>query len=232
MRTKPRESNRGFTRVDVVAIFAILLVLLAATSPTWVHLRSQRQREKCVNNLKNIGLASRIFSTGCREDHPWWNPIAEGGTKEYTTDARETWAHFAAHSNELSTPMLLHCPADRQRIPADSFVASGDPGAVRAFVRNDQLSYFLNLGQSEEDPESIASGDRNLTTNGVEVASSSRFTLSSKDVLGWTDGMHRKAGNILLGDGSVHQVTPARLTEAWRQLAAKENQRTNVWLVP
>jgi hypothetical protein len=36
-------------------------------------------------------------------------------------------------------------------------------------------------------------------------------------VVGWTDKMHQKAGNVALGDGSTQQLSTPKLAEALRQ---------------
>jgi prepilin-type processing-associated H-X9-DG protein len=59
-----------------------------------------------------------------------------------------------------------------------------------------------------------------------------RLVVSANTVLGFTATTHKSAGNILLGDGSVQQVTSVRLNEALRDALQVSVLRTNVWLVP
>jgi hypothetical protein len=59
--------------------------------------KEQAARIKCVNNLKNIGLAARIWATTKQDQWP---------------------VDFTSMANELSTPQILICPSDPAREPA------------------------------------------------------------------------------------------------------------------
>jgi hypothetical protein len=70
--------------------------------------RQRAERIKCVNNLKNVGLAARIW--------------AHNADKNYPKD-------FLTMTNELSTPKILLCPSDPARTQGidtwEKFSASG-----------------------------------------------------------------------------------------------------------
>jgi hypothetical protein len=52
--------------------------------------------------------------------------------------------------------------------------------------------------------------------------------LGKGDRLGWTAEMHTQQGNVVLGDGSVQQLTSSQLTAALKA----SSPRTNRFLVP
>lgn len=60
---------------------------------------------QCVNNLKQIGLAARMWAINHNENYP---------------------PDFLSISNELSTPKILFCPSETNRQAADSFAAYRD----------------------------------------------------------------------------------------------------------
>jgi len=186
--------------------------------------RTKAPRVTCVLNLKNIGLAMRIFSTDHGDKWPMDLSVTNHGTREWLSDQSQLWRHWLSLSNELSTPTMLLCPADKERQPTKPLTWS-------LITDNSHLSYFLGLDARENSPQSILAGDRNLTTNGVPVGPG-RLLLTTNLLLGWSKELHNQAGNVLLGDGSVQQMSSDRLHAAWRDAATHRKGGTNVWIVP
>ncbi len=80
------------------------------------------QHITCGNNLKQIGLAFKIWAGDHGDKYPFQVSTNAGGTLELCDrDAegfdRNALAHFLVMSNELSTPLLLCCPHDGSKIP-------------------------------------------------------------------------------------------------------------------
>jgi hypothetical protein len=77
----------------------------------------------CVNNLKQIGLAARVWANDNSDVFP---------------------ANFLAMSNELSAPKILVCPADTGRKPATTWQEFGPPNVSYEFL-NANGTYIANL---------------------------------------------------------------------------------------
>jgi len=200
---------RAFTQVELLVVIFVVFVLFAVAFSWLARMGPRSSRISCVNNLKNIGLAYRTFAVDNEGKFPWQLPAHEGGTAEVVDDPVQVWRHFAAISNELSTPKILLCPHDTHRQRNNTWTN------LVSRVRNNGVSYFIGLDGSEERPASILGGDRNLTTNGIAV-SSARLVLTTDTPVGFTRAMHQSAGWILLGDGGVEPVTSSRLNELVR----------------
>jgi len=136
-------------------------------------------------------------------------------------------------ANELGfAPKVIVCPADERR-PAGTF----------SNLHSDlNLSCFVGESANNEEPNSLVGGDRNLapgatskddygfspeSSGGNDVAIQTNTQASP---VCWSLKMHSHgnaagAGNILLGDGSVQQVTSGSLRSNWLLLAG----RTNNW---
>jgi hypothetical protein len=56
-------------------------------------------------------------------------------------------------SNELYTPKILVCPADKQRVAAVRFTPQ---------LNNGNLSYFVGIDAEETEPNRFLAGDRNI----------------------------------------------------------------------
>ena len=193
---KRRLSNQrtgGLTLVEVLVAIAAVVLLAGILLPAFSKARPRSRGINCVSNPKQIGLAFRMFSGEHEERFPWAVSITNGGTLEFSKTA-DVFRHFLAISNELSSPKVLHCNNDTQRSKASSWDQLTD---------NTPLSYFGGLDADESRPQSILSGDRNLTTNGRPAVGLVSITKATP--VGWTGSMHNHVGNIGLGDGSAQQ---------------------------
>lgn len=223
--------HRGLTILEVLVVLMILLLLAAFLLPVNVGGKAKASRIQCVNNLKNIGLAMRIFARDHGGNLPMDLPVNQGGTRELANIPSQLWRQFLVLTNDLVTPKLLWCPDDTQRQPATTFDPSPTNRHAVVFAGNRHLSYFLGLNANEVQPQTILAGDRNLTTNGIPLGAG-RHGLFAGTRLGFTDQIHKTAGNILLGDGSVQQVTSTRFTDQFRDALTDSGITTNLWLVP
>ncbi len=186
------------TLVEVLVVIAIVAVLFAMLIPTNT-VKRRAPRIQCVNNLVQIGLATRVWEGDHNDKYPAQVSVTNGGSMEFTTDPN-VWHTFQVMSNELSTPYILICPEDDARTRATNFNS----------LNNSNISYFIGVDATETDPQAFLSGDRNLT-NGTSIRNGILKLFPNRNV-GWTAEMHNKVGNIGLADGSVQQLSTANLT--------------------
>ncbi len=195
--TSPR--RHAFTRVELVMVVAALALLatLLVRAQTDPEAQARLVRTRCTSNLKQIGLAFRIWSN----DHDDKFPMQYGADKKGSREAIENgeqWRHFQVMSEELITAKILVCPAD-DRVPLTN---SWNLSATN-------VSYFVGLDANETMPQTLLSGDRNVT-NGVAPR---KGNLELTDALpaGWTETIHNEQGNFALGDGSAQQSRTPQL---------------------
>lgn len=197
---------RAFTRVELILMTAALtLLVLLIGIPSLKRARARAQRITCICHLKNLGLAFRTAAIDSG-DFGFRLPRAKGGTAPDATDPAALWRHFIVLSNELSTPRILGCPTDPRRPTSFTWES------MRTKDHNRGLSYAMGLDGTEAQPQSILSCDRNLTLDGLPVGMSV-LTVRRGDPVRFSEEFHRNAGNVLLGDGSVQQVTNERFAE-------------------
>jgi prepilin-type N-terminal cleavage/methylation domain-containing protein/prepilin-type processing-associated H-X9-DG protein len=225
---KPRcsnQRNRALTLTEVLVSVAVVCVLtgvgyLALHRPKPVHRvvhQNQSSEIQCVNNLKQIGLAFRIWEGDNGDKLPMRVPVKKGGAMEAA--ARGNVAPiFQVMSNELSTPRILVCPADADRSAAKNFHAGFDNNAV---------SYFAGVDARDDYPAMFLSGDDNFAISGRPVKSG-LLLLATNAPVSWTAARHVNRGNIGLADGSVMTTGSASL----RQLLVQTGVATNRLALP
>ena len=201
MRTGVGGQRRGLSLVEVAFVLATVLLVGAAFLPRMTRCKAPSQRVACTSSLKQIGLSHRLYANDHGDQFPFAVSNEFGGTLSFT-NSRQVSRHFEALSNELVTPKVLVCSTDRGRVRAADFQTP---------LSNSNISYFVGLDAKETQPQSVLSGDRNVT--GGRLTNGFLRLVSSKDKMGWTRELHDTAGNIGLGDGSAMQVTPASLTK-------------------
>ena len=214
-----RRKENAVTLLEVLVVVAVTVLLAGILLPL-SESEPKAPRISCVNNLKNVGLAFRIFSTDNAGQFPW-QLSGTNGTKDFLANPSLGWKHFAFIANELSTPKIVQCPGDSERKMAPSFTNFSSAN----------LSYFLGLQASEAVPETILSGDRNVTTNGMEVEPG-LLRLGTNMNAGFSKKIHKNAGNVLLADGSVQQVTSGRFQETVVKAAMASTNAINRLLIP
>lgn len=190
----------GFVLLELIIAMVFAAVLALLIMPVFIpHSPPRGQRIRCVNNLKQLGLAYKVWALDNAN-----NPAAQTNAPlDQLAKDGMLFRYYLNLTNELTSPSLLFCPAEsdpaRQRAP--SFIQ---------FTNDNRISYFLGLDGDETTPQMLLSGDHNLTINGV-AAGHGIYLLRTNDFLAWTRGGHRSQGNVLLCDGSVQQTSSSRL---------------------
>jgi hypothetical protein len=124
--------------------------------------KAEAMSTKCINNLKQIGLAARIWATDNSDTLP---------------------PNWLSMSNELSTPKVLVCPADQGRSAAPNWAS---------FTAANVSYEFLNSNSLDNEPNAVLArcpvhGHVTLGDGSVQNGSGlgKTFTLTVKDGKTW-----------------------------------------------
>src|SRR5262249_10622041 len=107
------------------------------TGPARLFRLSNRPQLDCVNNLKQISVAFKIWAGDYGDRFPFQVFVGLGGTYELRQIGPDgfdtnTWRHFQVVSNELYDPSILVCPGDLPRVAATNFETLGPQGVTYA----------------------------------------------------------------------------------------------------
>lgn len=72
-RSTHRSCRPGFTLVELLVVIAVITILAGLLFPAFGRARAQAHRTTCLVNLRQIGLAQRLYLDDCDEHFPhWW----------------------------------------------------------------------------------------------------------------------------------------------------------------
>src|SRR2546428_6089334 len=114
-------SERAFTRLELAAVLAAVLLLALVAIPALANTKPRADRVTCVNNLRLIGRAEHIWANEHNDALPWWVDVNEGGTQHTGGLQNNVWFNYGMMTNELGTPSILACPGDTKVKVARNF---------------------------------------------------------------------------------------------------------------
>jgi len=237
-----KQATKAFTLIELLVVIAIIAILAAMLLPALAAAKKKAQKISCVNNLKQVGLALRMWSDDNGSKYPMTVSTGSGGAKEYLFTQASGWTGsgvgyiaynpgkaFQVMSNELSTPKIVFCPSDNLHTAGigyatnfsdADFLGNATPTAGNPTTK---ISYFINGDATEGDPQIILTGDNSIA-NGTAGSSAAAPTPSFTTMQqlqpalavtwAWTSDFHSKSGNIAFSDGSVQQLTVSTIRTA------------------
>lgn len=215
--TRIKDGRNGLTLVEVLMVIIVIgFVAAGLILPKMGKAKVKGHPPSCVNNLKQIGLAFRIYANDNGDLYPMQVSDAEGGARD-SVAAGNLARVFQVMSNELSVPRTVFCPAEANYRTTSTNWAT---------LRNSNLSFFVGLDAADTRPDMILSGDRDIAESGQLLRGTANLTTNRP--VAWHKLLHKEGGNVALADGSVQRSTTATL----RQLLANTGDATNRVLFP
>ncbi|MDB6126043.1 MAG: prepilin-type cleavage/methylation protein [Pedosphaera sp.] len=202
------DAKRAFTVLELMVVILILVILMGLLFPMPTRSKGKAIRIQCVNSLKSLGIAFRIWADDNGDLYPMQCRTNDFNGPSFASN-KKMFIYFQVMSNELSNPKMVVCPGDKKRTVATNFTTDFNSGHV---------SYFIGADANETNFNGLLAGDRNITSgiapkNGMLEITTNQVA-STNQTVAWTEELHNRAGNVLFADSHVEQLTSSKLREA------------------
>jgi hypothetical protein len=214
--------------IELLVVIAIIAILASLLLPALARAKKKAQRVNCVSNMKQVSLAFNMWAQDSEQGSlPWRIPVADGGTKGHRYDSM-SWLQFSMISNNVGSPKVFACPADKLAQVASDF--SNDAGVGLLAIANNAISYTIGVDSGyvngtyswDSAQQHVLLTDRNMKGQGKTSACSAGVQnvtyINNRPVdmtqIGWTNDIHGvEGGNVSLVDGSVQQCSKVALAD-------------------
>jgi prepilin-type N-terminal cleavage/methylation domain-containing protein len=205
------KQKAAFTLIELLVVIAIIAILAAMLLPALAAAKRKAQRINCVNNLKQVGLAFRVWEGDNNDQYPMAVTYTAGGASDYVQHNTQAVPAnlnpgmvFLVMSNELGVPKIVYCTSDSIHSGAATnftfndllSVATPNSGALAAKqgTTAGKVSYFVFGDATESDPQAILTGDCNIGNNGATTATAAaNYTFNQSQIGGQRTGPFSKA---------------------------------------
>ena len=150
-----KQATHGFTLIELLVVIAIIAILAAMLLPALSKAKNRAQGISCLNNMKQLQLASILYADDHDDAIPWNQGTAIGGPIIGIAPAMPNWVagSFAYYGNPSASPAGAETNVYLLGVLGDSVPGVGQlTGSMGSYAKNPNVyrcpaDHYLVNGQ-------------------------------------------------------------------------------------